>query len=57
MAASDERKPVTVSFADLEAQYRVRYRDTVEDVAAYLKGALRMLNPKARETAHGANRL
>ena len=32
-------------------QYRVRYRDTVENVAAYLAGApLRMLNPKARET-------
>jgi len=30
-----------------EEQYRVRYRDTVEDVAAYLKGApLRILNPK-----------
>ena len=58
MAASDERKPVTVLFADLETQYRVRYRDTDEDVAAYLKGApVRMLNPKARETAHGANRL
>jgi len=41
-----------------EEQYRVRYRDTVEDVAAYLKGApLRMLNPKARERAYGANRL
>jgi phosphoglycerate dehydrogenase-like enzyme len=36
-----------------EEQYRVRYRDTVEDVAAYLEGApLRILNPKARETAH-----
>jgi phosphoglycerate dehydrogenase-like enzyme len=35
-----------------EDQYRVRYRDTVENVAAYLGGApLRMLNPKARETA------
>ena len=32
-----------------EAQYRVRYRDTVEDIAAYLRGApLRVLNPKAR---------
>jgi len=30
-----------------EEQYRVRYRDTVENVAAYLKGApLRILNPK-----------
>jgi len=30
-----------------EDQYRVRYRDTVEDVAAYLRGApLRILNPK-----------
>jgi len=30
-----------------EEQYRVRYRDTVEDIAAYLKGApLRILNPK-----------
>lgn len=29
-----------------EEQYRVRYRDTVEDIAAYLKGApLRILNP------------
>lgn len=32
-----------------EDQYRVRYRDTVEDIAAYLRGApLRILNPKAR---------
>lgn len=30
-----------------EEQYRVRYRDTVEDVAAYLRGTpLRVLNPK-----------
>ena len=30
-----------------EAQYRVRYRDTVEDIAAYLKGTpLRLLHPK-----------
>ena len=30
-----------------EAQYRIRYRDTVEDVAAYLRGApLRVLNPR-----------
>jgi len=30
-----------------EEQYRVRYRDTVEDVAAYLRGSpLRVLNPK-----------
>jgi len=29
-----------------EEQYRVRYRDTVENVAAYLKGSpLRILNP------------
>lgn len=35
-----------------EAQYRVRYRDTVEDVTAYLAGApLRVLNPQARATA------
>jgi len=35
-----------------EAQYRVRYRDTVDDVAAYLKGApVRVLNPGPRETA------
>ena len=33
-----------------EAQYRVRYRDSVEDIAAYLGGTpLRVLNPKARE--------
>jgi len=32
-----------------EEQYRVRYRDTVEDIAAYLRGApLRVLNPKPR---------
>jgi len=32
-----------------EDQYRVRYRETVEDVAAYLRGApVRILNPKAR---------
>jgi phosphoglycerate dehydrogenase-like enzyme len=32
-----------------EDQYRVRYRDTVEDVAAYLAGVpLRVLNPRAR---------
>ncbi len=31
-----------------EAQYRVRYRDSVEDIAAYLRGApLRVLNPKS----------
>jgi D-3-phosphoglycerate dehydrogenase len=30
-----------------EEQYRVRYRDTVEDIAAYLRGTpLRVLNPK-----------
>ena len=30
-----------------EAQYRVRYRDTVEDVAAYLRGTpLRVLDPR-----------
>jgi phosphoglycerate dehydrogenase-like enzyme len=35
-----------------EDQYRVRYRDTVENVAAYLTGApLRVLNPEARATA------
>jgi phosphoglycerate dehydrogenase-like enzyme len=35
-----------------EDQYRVRYRDTVENVAAYLKGEpLRVLNPEARATA------
>jgi phosphoglycerate dehydrogenase-like enzyme len=33
-------------------QYQVRYRDTVENVAAYLKGEpLRILNPEARKTA------
>jgi phosphoglycerate dehydrogenase-like enzyme len=33
-------------------QYQVRYRETVEDVAAYLKGEpLRVLNAEARETA------
>jgi phosphoglycerate dehydrogenase-like enzyme len=33
-------------------QYQVRYRDTVEDVAAYLRGEpLRVLNPEARGTA------
>ena len=33
-------------------QYQVRYRDTVENVAAYLKGEpLRVLNPEARKTA------
>jgi phosphoglycerate dehydrogenase-like enzyme len=35
-----------------EDQYRVRYRDTVENVAAYLKGApLRVLNSDVRATA------
>ena len=35
-----------------EDQYRVRYRDTVENVAAYLSGApLRVLNPEVRATA------
>jgi phosphoglycerate dehydrogenase-like enzyme len=35
-----------------EDQYRVRYRDTVENVTAYLKGEpLRVLNPEARATA------
>src|SRR5207302_813922 len=30
-----------------EAQYRIRYRDTVEDVAAYLRGTpLRVLDPR-----------
>lgn len=33
-------------------QYQVRYRETVENVAAYLRGEpLRVLNPEARETA------
>jgi phosphoglycerate dehydrogenase-like enzyme len=33
-------------------QYQVRYRETVENVAAYLRGEpLRVLNPKALETA------
>jgi phosphoglycerate dehydrogenase-like enzyme len=33
-------------------QYQVRYRETVEDIAAYLRGEpLRVLNPEARETA------
>jgi phosphoglycerate dehydrogenase-like enzyme len=33
-------------------QYQVRYRETVENVAAYLTGApLRILNPEARQTA------
>jgi phosphoglycerate dehydrogenase-like enzyme len=33
-------------------QYQVRYRDTVENVAAYLKGEpLRVLNPEARKAA------
>jgi phosphoglycerate dehydrogenase-like enzyme len=33
-------------------QYQVRYRDTVEDIVAYLKGEpLRVLNPAARQTA------
>jgi phosphoglycerate dehydrogenase-like enzyme len=33
-------------------QYQVRYRDTVEDIAAYLKGEpLRVLNPEAQATA------
>jgi phosphoglycerate dehydrogenase-like enzyme len=32
-------------------QYQVRYRDTVEDIAAYLKGEpLRVLNPNVRDT-------
>jgi phosphoglycerate dehydrogenase-like enzyme len=35
-----------------EDQYRVRYRETVENVAAYLKGEpLRVLNPEVRATA------
>lgn len=34
-------------------QYQVRYRETVEDIAAYLKGEpLRVLNPEVRNTAH-----
>jgi phosphoglycerate dehydrogenase-like enzyme len=33
-------------------QYQVRYRETVEDIAAYLKGEpLRVLNPEGRATA------
>ena len=33
-------------------QYQVRYRDTVEDVAAYFRREpLRVLNPEARATA------
>ncbi|HSF30511.1 MAG TPA: D-2-hydroxyacid dehydrogenase family protein [Candidatus Tectomicrobia bacterium] len=33
-------------------QYQVRYRETVEDIAAYLKGEpLRVLNPEVRKTA------
>jgi phosphoglycerate dehydrogenase-like enzyme len=33
-------------------QYQVRYRDTVEDIAAYLRGEpLRVLNPEAHDTA------
>jgi len=33
-------------------QYQVRYRDTVEDIAAYLRGTpLRALNPQVRGTA------
>jgi phosphoglycerate dehydrogenase-like enzyme len=40
-----------------EAQYRVRYRDTVEDIAAYLGGApMRVLNPKAGEALRGVSR-
>jgi phosphoglycerate dehydrogenase-like enzyme len=35
-----------------EEQYRVRYKETVENVAAYLRGEpLRVLNPRALETA------
>lgn len=35
-----------------EDQYRVRYRDTVENIAAYLSGTpLRVLNPEVRATA------
>jgi phosphoglycerate dehydrogenase-like enzyme len=35
-----------------EDQYRVRYRETVENVAAYLKGEpLRAMNPDVRATA------
>jgi phosphoglycerate dehydrogenase-like enzyme len=34
-------------------QYQVRYRDTVENVAAYLRGEpLRVLNPPVLATAH-----
>jgi phosphoglycerate dehydrogenase-like enzyme len=35
-----------------KAQYQVRYRDAVDDIAAYLKGTpLRVLNPEVRQTA------
>jgi phosphoglycerate dehydrogenase-like enzyme len=38
-------------------QYQVRYRDTVEDVAAYLRGEpLRVLNPEALDTARQRSR-
>jgi len=73
MAASDERKPVTVLFADLAGSTELATRHDPEQLRAllaaffdgrrlleraYLKGApVRMLNPKARGTAHGANRL
>jgi phosphoglycerate dehydrogenase-like enzyme len=40
-----------------EAQYRIRYRDTVEDIAAYLAGSpLRVLNPKAQAISRGVSR-
>jgi phosphoglycerate dehydrogenase-like enzyme len=40
-----------------EAQYRIRYRETVEDIAAYLAGApLRVLNPKAQTISRGVSR-
>jgi phosphoglycerate dehydrogenase-like enzyme len=40
-----------------EAQYRIRYRETVEDIAAYLAGApLRALNPQAQTISRGVSR-
>jgi phosphoglycerate dehydrogenase-like enzyme len=40
-----------------EAQYRIRYRDTVEDIAAYLAGSpLRVLNPQAQAISRGVSR-
>jgi phosphoglycerate dehydrogenase-like enzyme len=40
-----------------ETQYRIRYRDTVEDIAAYLAGSpLRVLNPQAHAISRGMSR-